>query len=84
MEKITAVNKIDNRLSDTKVLVTSDIINPLCGPKGASKIYGPQKGATPEVIEELDESISHKVSLIKNSIKQSMRAIKTGRELKKN
>jgi len=74
---------MDNCLSDTKVLVASDVKNPLCGPKGASRIYGPQKGATPEVIEELDKSVSNKVSLIKNSIKQSMRAIKTGKELKK-
>ena len=45
-------------------------------------MYRPQKGATPKVIEELEESASNKVLLIKNSIKQSMRAIKTGKELK--
>jgi glycerate kinase len=50
---------LDDRLSETKVLIASDVSNPLCGPKGASRIYGPQKGATPEVIKELDESLAY-------------------------
>ena len=33
--------------------------NPLCGPKGASAVYGPQKGASPAMISELDEALGH-------------------------
>jgi len=50
---------LDNRLSETKVLIASDVSNPLCGPKGASRVYGPQKGATPEMIKKLDESLAY-------------------------
>ncbi len=36
-----------------------DVSNPLCGPKGASAVYGPQKGATPELVEILDQNLGH-------------------------
>ncbi len=37
--------------------VLCDVTNPLCGPNGASHVYGPQKGATPEMVEELDSRL---------------------------
>jgi glycerate kinase len=66
---------LDNRLSETKVLIASDVSNPLCGPKGASRIYGPQKGATPEVIEELDESLAHFAEVIKKDLNKDVKDI---------
>jgi glycerate kinase len=66
---------LDNRLSDTKVLIASDVSNPLCGPKGASRIYGPQKGATPEIIEELDESLAHFAEIIKRDLHKNVKDI---------
>jgi glycerate kinase len=66
---------LDNRLSETKVLIASDVSNPLCGQKGAARIYGPQKGATPEVIEELDESLAHFAELIKRDLHKDVRDI---------
>lgn len=66
---------LDNRLSETKVLIASDVSNPLCGPKGASRIYGPQKGATPEVIEELDESLAHFAEVIKRDLHKDIKDI---------
>ncbi|GAH83710.1 unnamed protein product, partial [marine sediment metagenome] len=69
------IRYLDNRISDTKVLVASDVINPLCGPKGASRIYGPQKGATPEVIEELDESLAHFAEVIKRDLHKDIKDI---------
>ena len=39
---------------DTEITVASDVTNPLCGPDGASHVYGPQKGATYEMAEEMD------------------------------
>jgi len=46
-------------LSYCEFLVACDVDNPLCGPRGASHVYGPQKGATPEVVEELDAALQH-------------------------
>jgi len=66
-------NCLDNRLSETKVLIASDVSNPLCGPKGASRIYGPQKGATPEIIEELDESLAHFAEIIKKDLNKDIK-----------
>ncbi len=40
------------------LLVASDVTNPLCGPLGASAVYGPQKGASPEAIIELDAALA--------------------------
>ena len=69
------ISNLDNRLSDTKALVASDVNNPLCGPKGASRIYGPQKGATLEVIEELDKSLTHFAELIKRDLRKDIKDI---------
>ncbi|HZK11108.1 MAG TPA: glycerate kinase [Atribacterota bacterium] len=66
---------LDNRLSETKVIVASDVSNPLCGPKGASWIYGPQKGATPEIVEELDESLAHFAEIIKRDLNKAVKDI---------
>jgi len=66
---------LDNRLSETKVLIASDVSNPLCGSQGASRIYGPQKGATPEVIEELDESLAYFAGIIKRDLNKDVKDI---------
>lgn len=50
---------LDPRLADTTILVACDVDNPLCGPRGASAVYGPQKGATPEMVQELDKALAH-------------------------
>lgn len=49
---------LDHRLAETEIIVACDVDNPLCGPRGASAVYGPQKGATPEMVEELDAALS--------------------------
>ena len=69
------ISYMDKRLSNTKVVVASDVTNPLCGPKGASRIYGPQKGATPEVIEELDESLAYFADVIKRDLNKDVKDI---------
>lgn len=48
---------LDPRLAETTILVACDVDNPLCGPRGASAVYGPQKGATPEMVAELDAAL---------------------------
>jgi glycerate kinase len=46
------------------IQVACDVTNPLCGPKGASHVYGKQKGATPEMIETLDRNLAHLATII--------------------
>jgi glycerate kinase len=47
----------DPRLKECVIDVACDVDNPLCGPRGASAIFGPQKGATPEMIAQLDKNL---------------------------
>ena len=51
------VSKLDSRLASATVIAATDVTNPLCGPTGASAVYGPQKGASPEVVSELDAAL---------------------------
>ncbi|MBK9796733.1 MAG: glycerate kinase [Holophagaceae bacterium] len=48
---------LDPRLAEASILVACDVDNPLCGPRGASAVYGPQKGATPDMVTELDAAL---------------------------
>ncbi len=48
---------IDPRVAESSFLVACDVSNPLTGPEGASAIYGPQKGATPEMVQTLDTAL---------------------------
>ena len=48
---------LDRRLGEVEILVACDVDNPLTGPRGASAIYGPQKGATPAMVAELDAAL---------------------------
>lgn len=48
---------LDARLRETVIDVACDVDNPLCGPRGASAVFGPQKGATPEMVELLDANL---------------------------
>lgn len=48
----------DPRLADLEVQVACDVTNPLCGPEGASAVFGPQKGADPACVAELDAALA--------------------------
>lgn len=52
-------NNLDSRLNNVKIVIASDVNNPLTGKKGASAVFGPQKGATPEMVQQLDKSLVH-------------------------
>jgi glycerate 2-kinase len=49
---------VDERLRATRLVVASDVTNPLCGARGAAATYGPQKGADPAVVEELEAALA--------------------------
>ena len=49
---------LDPRLADCRIRVACDVDNPLCGPRGASAVFGEQKGATGEIIRYLEEALA--------------------------
>ena len=51
------ITDLDPRLLDAEIMVACDVDNPLCGPRGASAVFGPQKGATAEMVQELDAAL---------------------------
>lgn len=62
------VSNLDPRLEKTKITVACDVDNPLCGKRGASAVYGPQKGATKEMVELLDLALANYAQKIKDEI----------------
>lgn len=62
------LSNLDERLKYVSVEVACDVNNPLCGKEGASYVFGPQKGATREMIEILDQNLSHYADVIKEKL----------------
>ncbi|MBP2280661.1 glycerate kinase [Psychrobacter sp. PL19] len=63
-DQLARLQRIDSSAFNPNILNTAfevacDVTNPLCGPLGASAIFGPQKGANPEQVARLDQSLSH-------------------------
>ncbi|KOH45804.1 glycerate kinase [Sunxiuqinia dokdonensis] len=56
-------------LKETEVLTACDVSNPLTGTQGASAVYGPQKGATPEMVKRLDQNLAHLSHIILKDLK---------------
>lgn len=61
LSKIYSIDtsNIDDRLKECEFIVACDVANPLIGENGASRVYGPQKGATKEMVEVLDKNLEH-------------------------
>src|SRR5216683_2425981 len=66
---------MDTRLHACTFEVACDVNNPLCGPTGASAVYGPQKGATPEMVVQLDEALAHYAQIIERDLGRSVRDV---------
>ncbi|MBA7605626.1 Glycerate 2-kinase [subsurface metagenome] len=62
------VATLDARLANSEVLIASDVTNPLCGAQGASAVYGPQKGATPQMVAQLDAALAHYAVVIQRDL----------------
>ena len=67
------VSDLDERVRSTSVVVACDVNNPLCGPTGASAVFGPQKGATPEIVAELDAALSHFADVLERDLGADVR-----------
>jgi len=62
------VSGLDPRLEQVTIHAASDVTNPLCGPQGAAAVYGPQKGASEEMVELLDRALSHYAQVVKRDL----------------
>ena len=62
------LSQIDSRLVQTKMIIASDVSNPLCGANGASAVFGPQKGASVEMVEILDANLNHFSDLVESTL----------------
>ena len=59
---------LDPRAADADFDVACDVNNPLTGPEGASAVYGPQKGATPAIVQQLDAALAHFARVVKRDL----------------
>lgn len=66
------LSDLDSRLGATATVVACDVDNPLTGTNGAAHVYGPQKGATPEMIEILDANLARFASIVKRDMGKSV------------
>lgn len=62
------LSEMDPRIFHCHFDIACDVTNPLTGKNGASAIFGPQKGATPELIEQLDKNLKHFAKIIKSKL----------------
>jgi glycerate 2-kinase len=69
------VSGMDPRLQHVKIEVACDVDNPLTGERGASAIFGPQKGATPEMVRQLDQNLEHYAKIIEKDLRISIAKI---------
>ena len=66
------LSELDPRIAETETVVACDVNNPLTGEEGASNVYGPQKGATPEMIEILDANLAHFDRIVQRALSKSV------------
>jgi glycerate kinase len=69
------ISQLDPRLAETRIRVACDVTNPLCGPRGASAIYGPQKGADAAMVATLDAALTHYAAVIQRDLGRAVAEI---------
>lgn len=70
------ITNIDCRLLESKITVACDVDNPLCGEGGAAHVYGPQKGASPEMVLQLDEALLHFAKIVSQDLDKEILDVK--------
>jgi glycerate 2-kinase len=60
-------------LDGVEIAVACDVTNTLCGPHGASAVYGPQKGATPEMVERLDQNLARFAAIVERDLEVAIK-----------
>ncbi|MEH7885243.1 glycerate kinase [Bacillus sp. JJ1609] len=69
------MSNMDPRVASVSIEVACDVDNPLTGPKGASSIFGPQKGANPEMVRLLDGNLIHYAQMIRRDVGKDIEKI---------
>lgn len=69
------LSNVDSRLEDIKIDVACDVNNPLTGERGASAIFGPQKGATPEMVSQLDDYLGHFADIVERYLGKQIKDV---------
>ncbi|HZU12070.1 MAG TPA: glycerate kinase [Chloroflexota bacterium] len=69
------VSGLDPRLAGVTVEAACDVANPLCGPEGASYVYGPQKGADPDMVRMLDAALHRYAEIIQRDLGKDVAGI---------
>ncbi|TPV22652.1 glycerate kinase [Pantoea anthophila] len=62
------IDALDARLRQCRIEVACDVTNPLTGKEGASAVFGPQKGATPALVQQLDQALTHYAAIIQRDL----------------
>lgn len=77
LAKLTAVDmeRIDPRLRDVRITIASDVTNPLLGTHGASHVFGPQKGADPRDVTELDAALRQWADVVEPAVGKNVRDV---------
>ena len=60
--------RMDKRLQSVEFIAACDVDNPLTGANGASAVFGPQKGASPEMVQQLDQALQHYARIIERDL----------------
>ncbi|GAA3012853.1 glycerate kinase [Tetragenococcus solitarius] len=66
------VSQMHPRIKEVSFKVACDVDNPLTGPNGASYIYGPQKGGTLPILEQLDQNLRHFAKIVRKQMNQDI------------
>ena len=69
------ISKMDTRIENSQFMVACDVSNPLTGDEGASAVYGPQKGATREMVAQLDNALLNYAEIVKKDIGKNVSEI---------
>jgi glycerate kinase len=67
------ISSLDERLQQVQLIVACDVTNPLCGERGASVVFGPQKGATPDLVLQLDANLAHYADIVEHQLGKDVR-----------
>ena len=69
------ITDLDPRLAACEIIVACDVDNPLCGERGASAVFGPQKGATPEMVNVLDAALGRFANIVQRDLRRDIAQI---------
>jgi glycerate kinase len=77
LEKVD-MSGLDPRLQQTTIYAASDVNNPLCGPEGAAAVYGPQKGASEQMVRTLEAALGNLAAVIERDLGAEVRGLAGG------